>query len=145
MCCARPAGPTRLSRRSGGTNEQIKYLVSQGAIKPLCDLLSCSDARIVTVALEGLENILKVGVRVGGVGRFVGGKPRRGVMRRWQRHRGGRLSSCRLPVRSGCARRIATVFLARCIRALLRQAGACPRAVAGGTHLLLRTQRAVAA
>lgn len=33
----------------------------QGAIKPLCDLLSCSDARIVTVALEGLENILKVG------------------------------------------------------------------------------------
>jgi len=37
--------------------------VSQGAIKPLCDLLSCSDARIVTVALEGLENILKVGVQ----------------------------------------------------------------------------------
>ncbi len=36
----------------------------QGAIKPLCDLLSCSDARIVTVALEGLENILKVGLGV---------------------------------------------------------------------------------
>ncbi len=51
---------------SGGTNEQIKYLVSQGAIKPLCDLLSCSDARIVTVALEGLENILKVGQRARG-------------------------------------------------------------------------------
>ena len=38
----------------------------QGAIKPLCDLLSCSDARIVTVALEGLENILKVGGRWAG-------------------------------------------------------------------------------
>ena len=50
---------------SGGTNEQLKYLVSQGAIKPLCDLLSCSDPRIVTVALEGLENILKVCVRFG--------------------------------------------------------------------------------
>eukprot|EP00252_Welwitschia_mirabilis_P014554 TRINITY_DN3195_c1_g1_i1.p1 TRINITY_DN3195_c1_g1~~TRINITY_DN3195_c1_g1_i1.p1 ORF type:complete len:534 (-),score=119.55 TRINITY_DN3195_c1_g1_i1:454-2055(-) len=46
---------------SGGTHEQIKYLVSQGCIKPLCDLLVCPDARIVTVCLEGLENILKVG------------------------------------------------------------------------------------
>jgi hypothetical protein len=46
---------------SGGTHQQIKYLVSQGCIKPLCDLINCSDARIVTVALEGLENILKVG------------------------------------------------------------------------------------
>ncbi|KVH99803.1 Armadillo, partial [Cynara cardunculus var. scolymus] len=46
---------------SGGSNEQIKYLVSQGCIKPLCDLLICPDPRIVTVSLEGLENILKVG------------------------------------------------------------------------------------
>lgn len=46
---------------SGGSPEQIRYLVSQGCIKPLCDLLTASDARIVTVALEGLENILKVG------------------------------------------------------------------------------------
>jgi len=46
---------------SGGTHQQIKYLVEQGCIKPLCDLIVCSDARIVTVALEGLENILKVG------------------------------------------------------------------------------------
>ena len=46
---------------SGGTHQQIKYLVDQGCIKPLCDLIVCSDARIVTVALEGLENILKVG------------------------------------------------------------------------------------
>ncbi|KAK2638534.1 hypothetical protein Ddye_026329 [Dipteronia dyeriana] len=46
---------------SGGTHEQIKYLVSQGCIKPLCDLLICPDPRIVTVCLEGLENILKAG------------------------------------------------------------------------------------
>ncbi|KHG14170.1 Importin subunit alpha-1 -like protein [Gossypium arboreum] len=46
---------------SGGTHEQIKYLVSQGCIKPLCDLLACPDPRIITVCLEGLENILKVG------------------------------------------------------------------------------------
>lgn len=41
--------------------QPCRFLVSQGCIKPLCDLLTCQDARIVTVALEGLENILKVG------------------------------------------------------------------------------------
>lgn len=46
---------------SGGTPEQIKYLVSQGCIRPLCDLLNVTDPKIVTIALEGLENILKVG------------------------------------------------------------------------------------
>ena len=38
-----------------------RFLVSQGCIKPLCDLLICPDPRIVTVCLEGLENVLKVG------------------------------------------------------------------------------------
>jgi len=46
---------------SGGSTEQIKYLVTQGCIKPLCDLLVCSDPRLVTVALEGIENVLKAG------------------------------------------------------------------------------------
>ncbi|KAF8401286.1 hypothetical protein HHK36_012219 [Tetracentron sinense] len=46
---------------SGGSHEQIQYLVNQGCIKPLCDLLVCPDPRIVTVCLEGLENILKIG------------------------------------------------------------------------------------
>ncbi|KAI9757553.1 MAG: Importin alpha subunit (Karyopherin alpha subunit) (Serine-rich RNA polymerase I suppressor protein) [Lichina confinis] len=48
---------------SGGLQrpEQIRYLVSQGAIKPLCELLSCPDNKIIQVALDGLENILKVG------------------------------------------------------------------------------------
>jgi importin subunit alpha-6/7 len=45
---------------SGGKNEQIKFLVQNGCIPPLCDLLQVQDAKIVTVALEGLENILKV-------------------------------------------------------------------------------------
>lgn len=35
--------------------------MSQGCIEPLCNLLICPDPRIVTVCLEGLENILKVG------------------------------------------------------------------------------------
>ncbi|ESQ49363.1 hypothetical protein EUTSA_v10020480mg [Eutrema salsugineum] len=46
---------------SGGSHDQIIYLVEQGCIKPLCDLLICPDPRIITVCLEGLENILKVG------------------------------------------------------------------------------------
>lgn len=46
---------------SGGTDDQVKFLVNEGCIKPLCDLLNCPDPRIVTVCLEGLENILKVG------------------------------------------------------------------------------------
>ena len=48
---------------SGGLQkpEQIRYLVQQGCIKPLCDLLGCPDNKIIQVALDGLENILKVG------------------------------------------------------------------------------------
>ena len=45
---------------SGGTPEQIKFLVDAGCIPPLCDLLTTFDPRVITVALEGLENILKV-------------------------------------------------------------------------------------
>jgi importin subunit alpha-1 len=48
---------------SGGLQkpDQIRYLVNCGGIKPLCDLLSCPDNKIIQVALDGLENILKVG------------------------------------------------------------------------------------
>jgi len=46
---------------SGGSQTQIKFLVKQGCIRPLCDLLTVNDTKIVTIALEGLENILKVG------------------------------------------------------------------------------------
>lgn len=46
---------------SGGSPQQIRFLVQQGCIRPLCDLLTVSDPKIVTIALEGLENILKTG------------------------------------------------------------------------------------
>ncbi|CAG8443417.1 8315_t:CDS:1 [Ambispora gerdemannii] len=48
---------------SGGLNKPqiIKFLVNQRCIKPLCDLLTCMDNKIIQVALDGLENILKVG------------------------------------------------------------------------------------
>lgn len=46
---------------SGGTQQQIHFLVTQGCVPPLCELLSVADPKIVIVALEGLENILKVG------------------------------------------------------------------------------------
>nr|CCA14786.1 importin alpha 1 subunitlike protein putative [Albugo laibachii Nc14] len=46
---------------SGGSDEQIMHLVTLGCIKPLCDLLEVNDAKLAMVALEGLENILKVG------------------------------------------------------------------------------------
>ena len=45
---------------SGGTPEQILYLVQQGVLPPLCSLLAVQDSKVITVALEGLENILRV-------------------------------------------------------------------------------------
>ncbi|XP_050296659.1 importin subunit alpha-7 [Anthonomus grandis grandis] len=46
---------------SGGTPDQIRYLVNQGCVGPLCDLLTVMDTKIVQVALNGLENILRLG------------------------------------------------------------------------------------
>lgn len=37
------------------------YFVDQGCIPPLCDLLTVMDAKIIRVALNGIENILKIG------------------------------------------------------------------------------------
>lgn len=60
---------------SGGSPEQIKYLVQRGCIKPLCDLLSYQDVKIINVALEGLENILAAGQKFedenDGINRFA--------------------------------------------------------------------------
>lgn len=46
---------------TGGTAEQIKYLVDIGSIQALCALLGIMDNKMVHVALNGLENILKAG------------------------------------------------------------------------------------
>ena len=40
----------------GGSSDQIKFLVPQGCICLLCDLLDVPDPNIVTIALKGLEN-----------------------------------------------------------------------------------------
>lgn len=39
----------------------FRFLVDQGCIPPLCDLLTVMDSKIVQVALNGLENILRLG------------------------------------------------------------------------------------
>ena len=56
---------------SGGSAAQIAYLVGQGVVYPITKMLEVEDARIVMVALEGLENILRSGKaeadRAGGV------------------------------------------------------------------------------
>ncbi|KAA8586131.1 hypothetical protein FQN60_007700 [Etheostoma spectabile] len=41
--------------------QKAEYLVNLGCIKPLCDLLTVMDSKIVQVALNGLENILRLG------------------------------------------------------------------------------------
>jgi len=51
---------------SGGNARQIQILVDSGLIPPLCEMLSASEPKIVTVALEGLENILRAGARIDG-------------------------------------------------------------------------------
>lgn len=62
---------------SGGLSspDQIRYMVAQGVIKPLCDLLDCLDNKIIQVSLDGLENILKIGdlekAQNGGSNRFA--------------------------------------------------------------------------
>lgn len=46
---------------SGGSPDQLRYLVAHGIVKPLCELLEFPDPKIIMVALEGLENMLRIG------------------------------------------------------------------------------------
>jgi len=46
---------------SGGSKEQIRYLVSINTISVLCDVLTAFDPKVLTVALEALTNILECG------------------------------------------------------------------------------------
>ena len=46
---------------SQATPDQFKKRVDKGIIGALCSVLSFQDARVLAVALEGLENILKDG------------------------------------------------------------------------------------
>jgi len=46
---------------SGGSAAQIRFLAETGVIPALCGLFSCADSKIVMVALEGIENMLRSG------------------------------------------------------------------------------------
>jgi len=46
---------------SCGSPEQILYLAKQNVITPFCEFLSCFDQATVSICLDGLENILKLG------------------------------------------------------------------------------------
>merc|ERR1711920_121834 len=46
---------------AGGDRAQMEHLVQCGCIKPMIDLLIVSDVKIVGVALDAIENILRVG------------------------------------------------------------------------------------
>jgi len=48
---------------SGGSSAQIRFLAENGVIPALCGLFACSDPKIIMVALEGVENILRAGKR----------------------------------------------------------------------------------
>jgi len=49
---------------SGGNAQQIHRLVEEGVIPPLCDMLLVAEPKVVTVALEGLEHILRAGAQI---------------------------------------------------------------------------------
>jgi hypothetical protein len=46
---------------SCGNAEQVLYLVQQNVIPLFCELLTCYDQATVSICLDGLENILKLG------------------------------------------------------------------------------------
>jgi len=46
---------------NNGKGKHMHYLVQQGVLPPMIEMLKCSDPKIVMVALEGVDNILKVG------------------------------------------------------------------------------------
>eukprot|EP00729_Bicosta_minor_P004527 gene4527-26539_t len=51
---------------SGGSKQHIEYLVQQGVIKPLSDLLEVSDAQLIKLVLDASGNLLKAGVQPDG-------------------------------------------------------------------------------
>jgi len=51
---------------SGGNQKHIEYLVGQGVIKPLSDLLEVTDAKLIKVVLDASANLLKAGLQPDG-------------------------------------------------------------------------------
>ena len=50
-----------LNLTSGGSQDQVAEFCRLGVVKPLCDLLAAEDAKLITVILDALSNILRVG------------------------------------------------------------------------------------
>ena len=46
---------------SGGTDDQIRYLMSQGFMDPICALLTSHDSKLVQITLEALQKIMAIG------------------------------------------------------------------------------------
>lgn len=46
---------------SGGTNGQIAFFVKEGCVKPMAELLSSTDAKVLTLVLGSIEAILRAG------------------------------------------------------------------------------------
>ena len=44
------------------TTQQIKHVIAMGAIGPLCDILEVRDTKVIEIALDALDNILRVGL-----------------------------------------------------------------------------------
>jgi len=45
---------------SGGTMEQIAYCVQCGVISPVCEMLTVKEAKVITIILDAITNILQV-------------------------------------------------------------------------------------
>lgn len=65
---------------SGGSLEQVDYLVQCGAIQALCGLLHVVDNKMIQVAMNGLENILKAGQAQAGTPGFEEGNNKYAVL-----------------------------------------------------------------
>lgn len=65
---------------SGGTLEQVEYLVQCEAIQALCGLLHVVDNKMIQVAMNGLENILKAGQAQAGQPGFEDGNNKYAVI-----------------------------------------------------------------
>lgn len=60
---------------SGGSPPQLAFLVNQGVIPPLCSFLkNVNNKKILMVALEGIENILRAGQKASDGGANGGGR-----------------------------------------------------------------------
>lgn len=55
------AGWAIANATAGGSSDQMKFLVHCHCLPAFCQLLECQDVRVMSVSLEALENILKIG------------------------------------------------------------------------------------